>query len=211
MSEFNNERYGLVTGSKCGVLFPLKGDGLVGIRTYAKHLATSMYFRFWDEQGSWQTEHGKMAEYHAFIHYQQYVDENITAGGWHRIGDCGGSTDAEVPGVRGVDFKCPVTLEGWLNYLTKGISRDEECQAKMYCYLTGLPKWEIAAYLCETTRMSDNGLTYPVPEEKRMIRVKVYKDAEWEAELLEEVPHVIRLRDEFITKFKQHFENEDNI
>jgi len=203
--DFSPERFGLVTGSKCGVMFPLKGDGMVGQKTYAKQLAISLFFQYSDEVGTWQTEHGNMAEYHAFNHYQQYIDDRIEKGGWVRIGDCGGSTDAFVPSVVGVDFKCPTTLENWLDYLTKGIDRDQECQAKMYCYLTGLPKWEIAAYLCETQRMSDNGLTYPVPEEKRMIRIEVSKDTEWEALLIERTPIVIAMRDEFVKKFKLHF------
>jgi hypothetical protein len=202
---FSEERHGLITGSKCGVMFPLKGDGMVGISTYAKQLAIAMYFRFSDDTGSWQTEHGKMGEYHAFNHYETYVTGHIERGEWLRKGDCGGTTDAKVPGVNGVDFKCPVTLEGWINYLTKGVSRDEECQAKMYCYLTGLPYWEIAAYLVETQRMSDNGLVYPVPEEKRMIRIKIEKDSEWEEELLEQTEIVVRLRDEYLAKFKQQF------
>ena len=75
----------------------------------------------------------------------------------------------------------------------------------MYMYLTGKPKAEIAAYLCETQFMSDNGLTYPVPDEKRMIIVPVLKDPTWEMRLQFILPGFIQVRDAFLEKLKQEF------
>jgi len=47
--KFDSQRFGLITGSECHVLFPEKGTGEVGQRTYAKKLANQMYFKFYDE------------------------------------------------------------------------------------------------------------------------------------------------------------------
>jgi len=58
MNEFDEKRFGLITGSKCSVLHP-KRSAEAGQKTYAKELANQMYFRFYDEQGTWQTQHGK--------------------------------------------------------------------------------------------------------------------------------------------------------
>lgn len=204
IDQFPMERFGLVTGSKCSVLFPLKGDGHVGQRTYAKILANEMFFQFYDERGTWQTEHGKMAEHWAFMHYEQHFSADITKGRFIVKGECGGSTDAELSD-RGVDFKCPTTLNGWLDYLHDPLDKEKKDQCQMYMYLTGLPTWEIAAYLIETQFMTDNGLTYPVPEEKRMIIVPVQKDPTWEMRLDEPLKYVIGLRDEFLERLNKQF------
>lgn len=201
---FPKERFGLVTGSKCSVLFPLKGDGKVGIRTYSKELANEMYFQFYDEKGGWQTEHGKMSEYFAMEHYKQYVSDDIDSGRWIKKDDCGGSTDAERPD-RVVDFKCPTTLKAWLDYMYDPLSKEQVDQLQMYMYLTGKEYSEIAAYLTETQFMTDNGLTYPVAEDKRMIRKGVAKDPDWSDKLSLALPNVIKQRNEFIEKLKEKF------
>jgi hypothetical protein len=72
-------------------------------------------------------------------------------------------------------------------------------------YLTGKEQSEIAAYLTETQFMTDNGLTYPVPEEKRMIIVKVMRDPKWEERLNEQLPFVVEMRDKYIEILKAKF------
>jgi hypothetical protein len=201
---FPMERFGLVTGSKCSVLFPLRGDGKVGQRTYAKTLANEKFFQFYDERSTWQTEHGKMAEFWAFEHYEKFWGANIKKGEWIKKGECGGTTDAVLPD-RGVDFKCPTSLNGWLDYLHDPLDKDQKDQCQMYMYLTGLPMWEIAAFLIETQFMTDNGLTYPVPEDKRMIIVQVQKDETWEPRLNEVLPSIISMREEFYQRLKEQF------
>lgn len=203
-SEFHEDRPGLVTGSKCSVLFPLKGDGAKGQRTYAKQLAQEKFFGFSDEVSTWQTEHGKMGEMAAFEHYVERINPELTVGGWRRKDDCGGTTDAELPDTV-IDFKCPTSLKEWLEYLYEDLDKEKQDQLQMYCFLTGKPYGEIAAYLIETQRMTDNGLTYPIPEEKRMICVRIEASKEWQEILLDRVPGVIKMRDEFIEKLKQRF------
>lgn len=202
-TSFPKKRFGLITGSKCSVLFPQKGDGKVGKRTYAKTLAKEKFFQFYDEMSSRDTEHGKMAEHWAFLHYQAYFDPKIEPGRFVDIGECGGSTDAETED-RVVDFKSPVTLQTWLDYLD-GIDRKQEDQLRMYMYLTKKPKAEIAAFLMETQWMTDNGLVYPVPEAKRMIRIVIERNETWEKSLLSEVPEIVEIRDEYIEKYKEIF------
>lgn len=201
---FPAERFGLVTGSKCSVLFPLRGDGAVGKRTYAKTLANEMFFKHYDERSTWQTEHGKMAEFFAFEYYQKSVGMDIEKGGWIRKGDCGGTTDAIRPD-RGVDFKSPCSLNGWLDYMHDPLDKEQKDQCQMYMYLTGLPLWEIAAFLIETQFMTDNGLQYPVAEDKRMIIVRVAKDETWESRLNDVLPSVIGIRDEFYQRLQEQF------
>jgi hypothetical protein len=202
---FDDERFGLITGSTCSVLFPLRGDGLRGQRTYAKKLANNMFFKFYDERGGWQTEHGKMAEYFAREHYATYIDSRIEQGGWKRKGNYGGTIDAKIPGVKVVDFKCAVTLDGWLDYLHDPLDKEQIDQLQMYMYLEDLEEAEIAAYLIETQFMTDNGLVYPVPEQQRMIIVRVAKDPEWEERLNNAAPFVIKTRDEFYKNLKERF------
>ncbi len=201
---FPQERFGLVTGSKCSVMFPLRGDGVVGMTTYAKQLANEMFFQFYDERTPWQAEHGKMAEHFAMEHYREHYHQDIDSGGWYKIGDCGGSTDAERANMV-VDFKCPVTLEGWLDFMYDKLDKKYFDQLQMYMYLTGKGEAEIAAYLIETQFMTDNGLTYPVPEEKRMIIVKVAKDPTWEDRLKEQIEFVINMRNKYIEILKAKF------
>jgi len=200
---FPVDRFGLVTGSKCSVMFPLKGDGKVGMTTYAKQLANQKFFQFYDERGGWQTEHGKMAESFAFIDYENKFEE-LKQGRFISKGNCGGSTDAETDDYI-LDFKSPVTLEGWLDYLYFPLDKSQVDQLQMYMYLTGKKKAKICAYLTETNFMNDNGLTYPVPNDKRMIIVDVTKDETWEERLKEPLKFVIEKRDEFIKKLEKQF------
>lgn len=200
---FPKKRFGLVTGSKCSVFFPLKGDGKVGQRTYAKTLAKEKFFQFYDEMSSMATEHGKMAEHFAFLHFQEYYNSEIQQGRFIYRDECGGSTDAETD-LDVVDFKCPVTLQGWLDYLD-GIDKEQKDQLQMYMWLTGKSGAVIAAYLIETQWMTDNGLVYPVPEEKRMILVPVEKDNTWGDRLLKQLPDFLAIRDEYIEKYTKLF------
>jgi hypothetical protein len=202
---FHKERFGLVTGSKCGVLFPMKGDGAKGQTTYAKQLAKELFFQTYDEVSTWEIEHGKMAEHFAFAHYNERIDKRIEPGSWIRKGNCGGTIDALIPKVKGVDFKAPTTLDKWLEYLYEGIDKQQECQCRMYMYLTELPEWEIAAYLTETEKMTNNGLTYPIEEADRMIRITVTRDLEWEKALELVTPSVIAIRDKYVKILEQRF------
>jgi hypothetical protein len=205
IDRFDRERFGLVTGSKCSVLFTKKGVDGKGLDTYARQLANAMFFQTYDEVSTWQMEHGQMAESFAHQHYIDYVDDRIEKGHWIRKDKCGGNPDAKIPGVRGVDYKCPTTLSKWLDYLYFGIDHQQECQARFYMYLENLPKWEIAAYLCETSFMSNNGLTYPVPEHQRMIRIEVERDIKWETSLEIVVPSVIEVRDKYLKILEERF------
>jgi hypothetical protein len=208
IDKFNPERFGLATGSKCSVLFPGQADPKkVGKTTYAKELANQLYFKTYDEYSTWQAEHGQMCEHSAFEYYHDYICKDIEKGEWLRKGECGGTTDAKEP-ERGIDFKCPTSLTKWLDYLHLPLNKDQINQCQMYMYLSGLTSWRIAAFLEETQFMSSNGLTYPVPMNKRMICVDVPKDPTWEERLFLEdaLPFVIAKRDEFYQKLKEHFE-----
>lgn len=201
---FPTERFGLVTGSKCSVMFPLRGDGVVGMTTYAKQLAINKFFQFYDEMTSRSTDHGKMAEYYAMIHYKDYFNKDVVSGAWYVKDECGGSTDAETRDTI-IDFKCPVTLEGWIDFEFEKLDKKYVDQLQMYMYLTGKHKAQIAAYLIETQYMTDNGLTYPVEDHKRMIVVNVEKDKSWEGRLLEQLPFVIGMRDKYLEILKTKF------
>lgn len=200
---FPQERFGLVTGSRCSTLVP-KRSAEVGQRTLAKQLAKERYFQFHDEFGNWRTEHGKMCEHFAMEHFREYHDESIKPGRWWMRGDIGGSTDAETEPY-GVDFKCPTSLQGWLDYYTDGISDDEFNQCQHYMMGTGKDTWLIAAFLMETQFMTDNGLTYPVKEDKRMILVEVKASDEWRDKFNSNLPKVVSLRDEIIEQYKLKF------
>lgn len=204
IDSFPVERFGLITGSKCSVLFPLKGDGKVGQRTYAKTLANEKFFQFYDERSSWETEHGKMAEYWALQHYQDHIDESIVKGEWVCIGECGGTIDAETSD-RIVDFKSPTTLSKWLDYLYEPLSKDQYNQLQMYMYLRKKSVAEIAAFLTETQFMTDNGIQYPVPDKQRMIVVRVDKDPTWEMRLDEPLNFVVQQRNEFLERLTEQF------
>ena len=199
------ERTGLVTGSRVSVLFPKK-SAEVGQRTYAKQLANERFWHYYDQTGTWQTEHGNMNEHLA---EQHYFDHHGVFGERPKFivdleNQIGGSPDW-VGSEFGIDWKCPTTLQGWLDYLHDGIDDQQYWQAQMYMHLTGKKLWYIGAYLTETLRMIDNGLTYPVPEKDRMIMVKVEFIPGFSEMLLERVPKVIAMRDQFIEQLKQQF------
>ena len=200
---FPEERFGLVTGSICTPLFP-KRSAEVGQRNLAKKLANQMYFKFYDEVSTWQMEHGKMAESFAFNYYFDNFD-NIELGKWRMDGHIGGSTDAEAE-TYGVDFKCPTSLEKWLDYMYEGISEQEYNQCQMYMHLSGKDLWKICAYLLETQFMSDNGLVYPVDHTRRMIVVDVHQNPAWVDKLYQNLPKVITMRNEFFETLKHQFD-----
>ena len=104
-----------------------------------------------------------------------------------------------------MDFKCPTTLSGWLDFLHEGISDQQYNQAQMYMFLYKKPIWHIAAFLLETQRMSDNGEQYPVPHDKRMIINSVEVNLEWQNLLVERTPKVIAMRDFFYQKLVENF------
>lgn len=204
IDQFPEERFGLITGSRCSPLFP-KRDAEKGQRTLARELANEMYFRFYDEFGNKHTEHGSMAETFAFDYFREHYDEEIKPGRWIKRGHCGGSTDAELPDY-GIDFKCPTSLSKWLDYLYDPIDSQHENQCQMYMYLTGKPKWIIGAYLVETEWMSNQGLVYPVPQNKRMIIKEVLPQLDWENRLKENGEKVIQWRNENLEILKLQFD-----
>jgi hypothetical protein len=206
---FPSERFGLVTGSRCSPLVPKK-SAEAGQRTLAKQLANELFFKFYDERSTWQTEHGKMAEDFAHEHFAKYHDSNIERGRWIAKNHFGGSTDAE-SFTYGVDYKSPTSLEGWLDYMYDGVSTDQYNQCQLYMELTCKDTWVIAAFLMETLFMSDNGLIYPVPEKDRMILVEIKRDAEWVEKFYTNLPKVIAMRDEFFEMLNMKFNGVSSI
>lgn len=202
--KFDPERYGLITGSKCSVLFPQK-SAEVGQKTYARQLATQMYFRYYDETGTWQTEHGNLAESSAREFYQDNFDKNVHEPGFIRDGYWGGTGDC-LGEDYGIDFKCPTTLQGWLDYIHVGINDQQFNQAQMYMKLYKRELWKVCVFLLETDRMSNVGLTYPVDYKKRMIVIDVPKDPTWDVRLQIATPQVIRWRDEYYRVLKNNFD-----
>jgi hypothetical protein len=207
-TEFSPKRYGLITGSKCAVLHPKK-SAEVGQRTYAKQLANQMYFRFYDEQGSWQTEHGKDFEAEAYVYYHENIDKSaIHKPEFKCLDNFGGSADCLCEDY-GVDFKCPTTLEKWLDYLHVGIDNDQYHQAQMYMFLYNMDAWKIVAYLTETHKMNEYGLTYPVPKDKRMISVNVQREDGWVEKTYQNAEFVIDARDFYYSKLVSQFGTQD--
>ena len=204
MNEFDEKRYGLITGSKVSVLFPKKSSE-VGQRTYAKQLANQMFFRFYDETGTWQTQHGKDFEAEAYVYYHENFDKSaVHKPDFIQLDNFGGSADC-LCDAHGVDFKCPTTLEKWLDYLHVGIDEEQYHQCQMYMFLYKKPEWKICAYLTETQKMTDNGITYPVPQDKRMITISVLPEDGWVDKLYDRAPNVIVQRDFYYEKLKQQF------
>jgi hypothetical protein len=203
IDQFPAERFGLVTGSTCTPLFP-KRSAEVGLKNLAKKLASERYFRFYDEVSTWQMEHGHMAETFAEEFCQKHHDITVSSGSFIQKGDCGGSLDAESDECVW-DWKSPTSLHGWLDYMHDGMSDAQKNQLQMYMYLTGKKKAKIGAFLIETNFMNDNGLVYPVPEDKRMIVVTLDKDPTWEDRLNEGLPRLVQMRDELIAELQAAF------
>lgn len=205
IDKFPKERFGLVTGSRCSSLVPIK-SAEVGMRTLAMQLANEMYWQTYDEMETWQTQHGKYSEYDAFNHWNQYNTSIgvIKRGRWLKKGNIGGSTDAEGLDF-GVDFKCPTSIHKWLSFLHEDLDKIYYDQAQLYMMLTGHKTWYVAAYLSETVKMGDTGLVYPVPEEKRMIVKKVELNFDWQGKFIKNLPKVIEQRDKYYETLKEYF------
>jgi len=201
---FAPERLGLITGSRVVVLRP-KRSAEVGQKQYAKELANQKFFNFYDNTNTWQTEHGNNSESSACEYFQTNFDSSVE---YHPpfmfIGDFGGQADA-IHKDYGLDFKCPTSLQKWLDYLHVGIDDQQYHQGQMYMWLYEKPAWKFCAYLLETNRMSDNGEVYPVACDKRMIVVEVLRDETWSAKTIEAATSVIAMRDFFYNKLKQQF------
>mgnify|MGYP000511784625 CR=1 FL=1 len=200
---FDERRYGLITGSACSVLFPNK-DARVGQISYAKELAQQKFFKFYDERSTWQMQHGHLSESFALVNFQNYINPNAENGDFKMIDEYGGTCDCLCPEY-GVDFKCPTTMGTWLDYLYTGIDKQQYYQCQMYMWLFDKPKWIVAAYLIETNYMSDNGLIYPIDEDKRTITIEVEPMPDFESELRKRGQFVIDKREEFIEQLKKQF------
>lgn len=194
--KFDSRRFGLITGSACSVLFPDKGDGKKGQTSYAIELANQKYFKFYDEVSTWQTQHGNMNEHEAFTYYQNSYDFDIEKGEFKMIDDWGGTSDS-LAKKYGADFKCPTSLNKWLEYIHTGIDKQQWNQGQMYMFLFDKPLWKVCAYLTETEWMIERELTYPVPQDKRMIIVDIPRDESWEKKLRENSPFVIDERERY--------------
>lgn len=206
--KFDPNRFGLITGSACSVLFPDKGNGEVGKTTYAKTLANQKYFRYYDEVSTWQMQHGDMNEHEAFTYYQTNYDFNIEKGRFIMNGDWGGTSDSEAKEY-GLDFKCPASLEKWLDYIHVGIDKQQWNQCQMYMFLFNKPVWKVCVYLTETEWMTERNLSYPVATDKRMIVVEVIKSEQWEQKLRENTPFIIEQREKFYKILCDQFGNKE--
>lgn len=201
--KFPKERFGLITGSECSVLVPIK-SAEVGQRTYAKKLANEKYFRFYDEFSNKHTDHGEYGELFAFEYFKKNHCSEAEKPEFKTDGVFGGSADCICPDY-GVDFKCPTSLGKWLDYLHTGIDKDQYDQCQLYMKVFNRDRWFIAAFLIETLWMNDFGMKYPVPEDKRMILVEVKADLEWRVKLETNAPLVITMRDFYFAKLVQQF------
>ena len=204
--KFPQERFGIVTGSRCSPLVPVR-SAEAGMKTLAMQLANEMYWQTYDEmQGSWHTEHGKMSEHDAFLHWNTFKLEvgKVGKGKWHKEEFYGGSTDAEGDGF-GVDFKCPTSLNKWLSCLHDPLEKAYYDQCQLYMLLTGFDVWYLGHYLSETIRMYDIGILYPVPEEKRMIVNRIDVDHEWRDKFMSNLPKVIEMRNQYLINLINHF------
>ena len=204
VDKFHPERYGHITGSKAYILMPESGKVVEGMRTYAKQLAKERYFQYYDEVSTWQMEHGNQSESYALAHWRKYVNPDLQEGYFKRIGELAGTCDHICDDYL-VDSKCPVSMENWLNYLYEGVSKQQYHQGQMYCYLFDRPRIIFGAYLCETNRMSDYGLVYPVPESQRLIQIEVVSDPNWIDKFMLMAEKVIAMRDEYIELLTERF------
>ena len=204
VDKFHPERYGHITGSKAYILMPESGKVVEGMRTYAKQLAKERYFQYYDEVSTWQMEHGNQSESYALAHWRKYVNPDLQEGYFKRIGELAGTCDHICDDYL-VDSKCPVSMENWLNYLYEGVSKQQYHQGQMYCFLFNRPRIIFGAYLCETNRMSDYGLVYPVPESQRLIQIEVVSDPNWIDKFMPMAEKVIAMRDEYIELLSERF------
>lgn len=206
MAELSAKRYGLVTGSKASIFFPDKGTGEVGQRSYAMLLANEMFWQFHEETGSWQTEHGNLNE-GAAEHF--YTTKTGVFGKrpdfiLDEVNELGASPDW-IGDDYGIDWKCPTSLNKWLEYLHKGIDKDQFHQCQTYMALTGRKKWKICAFLTETDWMITSGNFYPIPDNERMIVIEVDYQEGYKENLIVNSRNVIKWRNEYLSKLQEHF------
>jgi len=202
MGNLSEKRFGMITGSECHVLFP-KISAKVGVTTYAKKLAKEIVFGWRDEVNTWQMDHGHMGESVAREWFIKNIDPDCFQPDFIQSGNFGASGDLLTSFDYGVDFKCPTSMEKWLEYLTEGISNQQYCQAQMYMHLYGYEKWKVCAFLEETSFMSNNGLVYPIEEKNRCIHVDVEKEKGWGDLLEDRSIDLIRQRDEYVKIYQE--------
>jgi hypothetical protein len=200
---FPPERFGRISGSRCSPLVP-KRDAKAGMITLAKQLASERYFQVFEETSTWQMEHGKMAEHWAHEHFKEYHDADIQKGVYGHEGELSWSTDAQATDY-GVDYKAPTSLDKFNDYLFDGISDYEFNQAQFYMMTTKKDKWLVCPFLIETERMTDNGLTYPIPTRQRMLIIEVLPDLVWREKFWSNYDFVIGQRDQYIEMLKIKF------
>lgn len=203
-NKFDTRRSGKITASQVHILFP-KRDNPKTKETYAKHLANEMFFGEIQQGETWQTEHGNDAEYHANNYFTQFYDFNVNfKPEFICKGEFGGTPDA-ISTTYGIDYKCPTSLEKWLDYIHEGIDHQQWHQCQMYMWLTGLKHWKICAFLIENKFMSEQSINYPVPYENRMIVIDVPCDENWANDIQEKAQPIIEMRDKYFNNLKLAF------
>lgn len=197
IDKFDPQRLGTITGSKAHILMPKSGKVVEGMVTYARQLAKEKYFQFYDEVSTWQMEHGVQSESYALAHWRKYVNPDLEEGYFKIDGQISGTCDHICDDYL-VDSKCPTTMEKWLEYYYDGINSQQYHQGQLYCHLFDRDRIIFGAYLCETNKMSDFGLTYPVAEKDRLIQVEVVRDKTWIEKFMPQAEFVLNERDRYI-------------
>ena len=202
--KFDPRRAGKITGSQVHLLFT-KRDNKASQLTYAKHLANELFFGEIKSPETWQMAHGNDGERLAHNYFTEFFDFNVQEKpAFFEKGIFGGTPDA-ISTTYGIDYKCPTSLEKWLDYLHDGISHQQYHQCQMYMWLTGLKLWKICAFLVETTYMENDNKSYDIPYDKRMILINVEFDENWSDELEEKAKFIIEQRDIYFENLKNQF------
>ena len=159
-------------------------------------------FHHYDEIGTWQTEHGQYAEHEALQHARTYWNAKLEKPKFIANGLFGGSPDA-VADDFGCDFKCPTSMQKWLEYAIEKVSPQQHYQCQMYMMLTGFDTWFIYAYLTETVRMGEFGLTYPVEPKNRAIKIPIEFDPMFPEQLQERTELFMPIVETYIELFSK--------
>lgn len=206
--KFAAERAGLITGSKCSILFPTGTTTGKGMATYAKELAQQKFFQFYDVTRSWQTEHGEINETGGAELYAETFNVTLDRPpfAWDPLHQLGGTGDFVCGFEYGIDIKSPTTLANFVNYHYEDLDKDQIHQGRMYAHLYQVPRWFIVAYLQETERMIEAGDQYPIPYgPKRLIVKEVPMVPGWAELLQERAKPLITQRDQYVEILKRKF------
>lgn len=164
----------------------------VGAQTYLMNLAKQGVYGYQEEISSKYLEKGIIVEDGGIALYNDVNFTNLIKNTERRDDDyITGECDLIIPGVRGIDIKCPWSLATFPVVTEDCHDKEYEWQCRGYMRLWDVPEWEVAYCMVSTPEeliryeQPELHQVDHIPKHMRVTSIKYKRDAALEAKIVE--------------------------